>query len=135
MTSKYPDVVAAGQRNAQSDGPFVLDAEIVPVMPSHHPPNAFAANETLDKLVSQAHSEVNIATFQSLSTRKRKNVTETNASNNTVAVKIFLFDLLLLGDEILLQKTLSQRRSAMKVAFATERDVLAFASAVDVQSE
>ena len=57
--------------------------------------------------------KVDIAAFQSLSTRKRKNVTESNAS---VPVKIFLFDLLFFK-EPLIGRSLLQRRQLLQEHF------------------
>jgi len=118
MTYKYPDVVTAIGRCARSKRAFVVDAEIVAVM--------LAASSGAGEA-----GAAEIAVFQSLSTRKRKNVTEANAAAS-VAVKLFLFDLLLLEDEVLLGRPLSERRSAMREEFVEERDVLAFATAVDI---
>jgi len=128
MTYKYPDVVTALRRCATGSLPFVLDAEIVPIISRASGPTPSDVQESEVGNVKRGE----IATFQSLATRKRKNVTTANAAETSVAVKVFLFDLLLLGNEVLLRKPFSERRAAMRGQFAEECDVLAFAEVVDI---
>ena len=108
MTSKYPDVVAALQRSARSSRPFVADAEIVPLKAAAPPGAAAAAVDEAAAADSEAGAPgaPALGTFQSLSTRKRKGVTTGNAAAASVPVCLFLFDLLLLGDESLLARPL-----------------------------
>ncbi|CAJ1362598.1 unnamed protein product [Effrenium voratum] len=79
-----------------------------------------------------AESEkVDIAAFQSLATRKRKNVTAKNAA---VAVKLFLFDLLFL-EEPLIGLPFVQRRQKLRENFQALEDVVAFAEVEDLEAD
>jgi ATP-dependent DNA ligase len=73
-----------------------------------------------------------LGTFQSLATRKRRDVTEGNAGLLSTAVKIVLFDLMLLGEASLLPLPLSERRRQMRHAFQPQPGVLEFAQGVDM---
>lgn len=116
MTYKYPDVVSVVKRSQKTKAACVLDAEIVAVVPK-----AEAGQE--------AGSQVDIAAFQSLSTRKRKNVTE---QNTAVAVKVFLFDLLYF-QESLIALPFGKRREKLQQHFEKLEDLLAFAETEDLK--
>ena len=88
MSAKYPDVAAAVQRSAGSGRPFIVDAEIVPIVPSSQPePAVSAAAAKAGAGVGTASSTV-LGTFQTLSTRKRKYVTSENAAIGSTAVTL-----------------------------------------------
>lgn len=73
-----------------------------------------------------------LAAFQSLATRKRRDVTEANASLLSTPVKIVLFDLMFLGGASLLALPLNERRRRMRLAFQPQQGVLEFAQGVDI---
>ncbi|CAE7526372.1 lig1 [Symbiodinium pilosum] len=134
MTYKYPDVVKAILRSSRVQKPCVLDAEIVAVVPKDK--KADAANQGEEGGAEPERKDagkVEIAAFQSLSTRKRKNVTEANAATSSVAVKVFLFDLLFLGEEPLISHPFQQRRAKMRESFAEVEDMVAYAEAEDLE--
>ena len=147
MTSKYPDVCAAVGHSARSARAFIADAEIVPMkIPSKMAPpptdDAVNAADIADAAADagaapgagadQSGAGQALGTFQSLSTRKRKNVTEANAASSSVPVCLFLFDLLVLGEEVYIERTLSERRAALRDEFAPMASKVDFAASVDV---
>ena len=94
MTETYPDIVefinnfikeSAEKKNKQLNS-FILDCEMV------------AYDKKNDKILP----------FQQLTTRSRKNV---DLASITIHVCMFCFDILLLNDEILINKTLRERRN------------------------
>ena len=126
MTSKYPDVEAAVTRAcASATLPFIIDAEIVPI--AGPPPGPGADPGTA------GGEGPALATFQTLSTRKRKDVTEANAAAKGTAVQLILFDLLALGATSLISRPLRERRAALHRLFEPVRDAVAFVKNTDVR--
>ena len=111
MTFKYPDVVAAVRAAQRSDRAFVLDAEIVPVVsPAAAAGGSGALAAAAGAPAGAAEKpEVEVRAFNHLATRKRKDVTAANAAASSTAVQLVLFDLLVLGDAVLLEQPLRQR--------------------------
>ncbi|CAE6965609.1 adl1 [Symbiodinium natans] len=130
MTYKYPDVVKAVLRSSRMQVPCVLDAEIVAVVPKES--NTGEAESSKD-LEGKDSTKGSIEAFQSLATRKRKNVTEANAATASVAVKVFLFDLLFLGEEPLISLPFHHRREKLRQSFAEVEDLVAYAEAEDLE--
>ena len=181
MTSKYPDVVAAVGRSARSARAFIADAEIVPmqaVTASGAGPDevavAAAAAEAAaqgdhDDQGQQQQQQQQLGTFQSLSTRKRKNVTTANAASSSVQVRasparcpprllhtgphhqapppaalpsaapiapqvcLVLFDLLVLGEDVLLSHPFAERRAALHAEFACIEGHVSFAAVTEIR--
>eukprot|EP00439_Symbiodinium_sp_Y106_P066900 s1130_g10.t8 len=131
MTYKYPDVVKAVLKSSRTQAACVLDAEIVAVVPKENAEDGTGGEGK--ELESKDGNKVEIAAFQSLATRKRKNVTEANAATTSVAVKVFLFDLLFLAEEPLISLPFQQRRERLKESFAEVKDLVAYAEAEDLE--
>ena len=74
-----------------------------------------------------------LGTFQSLSTRKRKNVTTANAAASSVAVCVVLFDLLQRGDASLLNSDLRERQLALRDEFAPLPSLVSFATSIELR--
>ena len=117
MTETYPDIVefidnfikeSAEQKNKKVSS-FILDCEMV------------AYDKKNDKILP----------FQQLTTRSRKNV---DLSTITIHVCMFCFDILLLNDEILINKTLRERRKYLYETF-TESQYIQFAKHLDSGDE
>ncbi|KAK9478151.1 ATP-dependent DNA ligase [Lipomyces japonicus] len=107
MSEKYPDVVSSILRFVQpTTVSFVIDCEAV----------------AWDKDTNR------ILPFQVLSTRKRKDVQE---SDIKVRVCIFAFDILYLNGVSLLQKSLYERREMLREAFLRVENEFAFAQYMD----
>ena len=113
MTETYPDIVefinnfikeSAEKKNKQLNS-FILDCEMV------------AYDKKNDKILP----------FQQLTTRSRKNV---DLASITIHVCMFCFDILLLNDEILINKTLRERRNYLYNTF-TESQYIQFAKHLD----
>lgn len=101
MTEIYPDIVhyfSTFLSNSSSTFSCILDCEIVP----------------FDKNSNK------ILPFQALTTRSRKNV---NKDEISVHVCCFLFDILLLNDVCLMDKTLEERRTIIKENFVENDNV------------
>ncbi|CAE7604225.1 LIG6 [Symbiodinium sp. CCMP2592] len=130
MTYKYPDVVKAVLKSSRTQAACVLDAEIVAVVPKENTEEGTGEGKELER---KDGNKVEIAAFQSLATRKRKNVTEANAATTSVAVKVFLFDLLFLAEEPLISLPFQQRRERLKESFAEVEDLVAYAEAEDLE--
>ncbi|CAE7702361.1 LIG6 [Symbiodinium sp. CCMP2456] len=130
MTYKYPDVVKAVLKSSRTQAACVLDAEIVAVVPKENTEEGPGESKELER---KDGNKVEIAAFQSLATRKRKNVTEANAATTSVAVKVFLFDLLFLAEEPLISLPFQQRRARLKESFAEVEDLVAYAEAEDLE--
>ena len=113
MTETYPDVVEfinnfikeSAEKNNKQLNSFILDCEMV------------AYDKKNDKILP----------FQQLTTRSRKNV---DLATITIHVCMFCFDILLLNDEILINKTLRQRREYLYSTF-TESQYIQFAKHLD----
>ena len=117
MTETYPDIVefidkfikeSAEKKNKQLNS-FILDCEMV------------AYDKKNDKILP----------FQQLTTRSRKNV---DLATITIHVCMFCFDILLLNDEILINKTLKERRKYLYETF-TESQYIQFAKHLDSNDE
>lgn len=108
MTQKYPDVMA---KIAEIAGPgvrsYVLDCEVVAYVPA----------------------EKRILPFQVLSTRKRKDVTQ---SSIEVEVCLFAFDLLYLNGESLLEEPFRRRRQLLHDSFRDVPGEFHFAQSADL---
>ena len=117
MTETYPDVVEfidnfikeSAEKNNKKLNSFILDCEMV------------AYDKVKDKILP----------FQQLTTRSRKNV---DLSTITIHVCMFCFDILLLNDEILINKTLRERRKYLYETF-TESQFIQFAKHLDSGNE
>ena len=158
MTSKYPDVVAALRRSARSSGAFIVDAEIVPIQKVVATASANEVHGGGGETVAAAGADGGMAgveagvaataadlppedeastghlgTFQSLSTRKRKNVTTANAAASSVAVCVVLFDLLMRGDASLLHSDLRARQRALREEFAPLPSLVSFATSIELR--
>ena len=113
MTETYPDVVEfinnfikeSAEKNNKQLNSFILDCEMV------------AYDKKNDKILP----------FQQLTTRSRKNV---DLATITIHVCMFCFDILLLNDEILINKTLKERRKYLYSTF-TESQYIQFAKHLD----
>jgi DNA ligase-1 len=143
MTAKYPDVVEAIRQSVRTARPFVADAEIVPMQVPRLEAGEAATAATAEAGEAAAAPsgdvaapgvpvESHLGTFQSLSTRKRKNVTTANAAATSVPVRLVLFDLLMLGDESLLARPLSERRALLHAEFTPIPNAVSFAMATDL---
>ena len=147
MTTKYPDVCAAIGRSSRSGAPFIADGEIVPLKGAvAAPPAATAAADGVDvtsgggsetakhpaAAAEAQHQQQQLGTFQSLSTRKRKGVTEANAASSSVPVCLILFDLLQIGETCLLEAPLSERRRRMRDEFEPVGCEVSFAASVEL---
>ncbi|KZV63805.1 ATP-dependent DNA ligase, partial [Peniophora sp. CONT] len=96
MTDKYPDVVALFQHIIHQDeklNSFIIDAEIVAIDPK----------------------DGSTRSFQDLSNRARKAV---QLHEVQVFVAVYVFDLMYLNGEVLLQQPFRQRRTALHVQFS-----------------
>ena len=117
MTETYPDVVEfinnfikeSKEKNNKELNSFILDCEMV------------AYDKKNDKILP----------FQQLTTRSRKNV---DLASITIHVCMFCFDILLLNDEILINKTLRERRKYLYNTF-TESQYIQFAKHLDSGDE
>lgn len=101
MTEVYPDIVeyfSTFLSESKNTDSCILDCEIVP----------FDGNTN------------KILPFHLLTTRSRKNV---NKNNITVHVCCFLFDIIMLNNEILMNKTLEERREVLKANFIENEHV------------
>ena len=173
-------MVAAVKRSAHSSSAaFILDAEIVPIATLAAGAVAEARAETEEGAaggVAAADGAVasgsgaggggggagagggsSLLSFQTLSTRKRKHVTEANAASSSTAVKIVLFDMLYYADAAspaeaaiasdaadcrgggrslpdgpLLSYPFIERRARLRGTFETLPHVVEFAQSVDV---
>lgn len=113
MTETYPDVVEfinnfikeSAEKNNKQLNSFILDCEMV------------AYDKKNEKILP----------FQQLTTRSRKNV---DLATITIHVCMFCFDILLLNDEILINKTLKERRKYLYSTF-TESQYIQFAKHLD----
>ena len=113
MTETYPDIVEfinnfikeSEEKNNKTLNSFILDCEMV----------------AFDKKNNK------ILPFQQLTTRSRKNV---DLASITIHVCMFCFDILLLNDEILINKTLRERRKYLYENF-TESQYIQFAKHLD----
>ena len=106
MSAKYPDIVTSIPHFVKDAQSFVLDGE----------------------LVAWSSIEKKILPFQTLSTRKRKDVKEEDIK---VKVCYFAFDILYLNGESLLHKSLSERRSLLLNSFQEVEGEFIFAKAMD----
>ena len=88
MTEQYPDIVEFVQENFKNLDSFILDSEIVAV----------------------DIKKGRILPFQVLSTRRRKDVKQSEIS---VQVCLYMFDLLFLNGKSLLSETFLHRRTKM----------------------
>ena len=117
MTETYPDIVEfidkfiteSAEKNNKQLNSFILDCEMV------------AYDKKNDKILP----------FQQLTTRSRKNV---DLNTITIHVCMFCFDILLLNDEILINKTLRERRKYLYETF-TESQYIQFAKHLDSNDE
>ena len=117
MTETYPDIVEfidnfikdSAEKNNKKLNSFILDCEMV------------AYDKKNDKILP----------FQQLTTRSRKNV---DLATITIHVCMFCFDILLLNDEILINKTLRERRKYLYETF-TESQYIQFAKHLDSGDE
>ena len=117
MTETYPDIVEfinnfikeSSENNNKKLNSFILDCEMV------------AYDKKNDKILP----------FQQLTTRSRKNV---DLASITIHVCMFCFDILLLNDEILINKTLRERRKYLYETF-TESQYIQFAKHLDSGDE
>jgi DNA ligase-1 len=117
MTETYPDIVEfinnfikeSAEKNNKQLNSFILDCEMV------------AYDKKNDKILP----------FQQLTTRSRKNV---DLASITIHVCMFCFDILLLNDEILINKTLRERRKYLYETF-TESQYIQFAKHLDSGDE
>jgi len=106
-TTKYPDVINIIPQVISEDvKSFVMDCEVV----------------AYDRETKR------ILPFQVLSTRKRKDVDETQV---TVQVCLYAFDLLFLNGESLLKAPLSRRRTLLKDSFREVEGTFGFATHKD----
>ena len=117
MTETYPDIVEfinnfikeSAEKNNKKLNSFILDCEMV------------AYDKKNDKILP----------FQQLTTRSRKNV---DLASITIHVCMFCFDILLLNEEILINKTLKERRKYLYETF-TESQYIQFAKHLDSNDE
>ena len=117
MTETYPDIVEfinnfikeSAEKNNKQLNSFILDCEMV------------AYDKKNNKILP----------FQQLTTRSRKNV---DLASITIHVCMFCFDILLLNDEILINKTLRERRKYLYDTF-TESQYIQFAKHLDSGDE
>ena len=117
MTETYPDIVEfinnfikeSAEKNNKQLNSFILDCEMV------------AYDKKNNKILP----------FQQLTTRSRKNV---DLASITIHVCMFCFDILLLNDEILINKTLRERRKYLYDTF-TESQYIQFAKHLDSGEE
>ncbi|EGR33971.1 hypothetical protein IMG5_028790 [Ichthyophthirius multifiliis] len=111
MTETYPDIVKFVQdhiKKSPNINSFILDSEIV----------------AFDKQTNR------IKPFQILSTRGRVNV---KIEDINIRVCVFIFDLLYLNGQSLLQNTLQQRRDTVREYFVQEEGEFQFAEHIDSQ--
>eukprot|EP00451_Oxyrrhis_marina_P001508 CAMPEP_0204257848 /NCGR_PEP_ID=MMETSP0468-20130131/4674_1 /ASSEMBLY_ACC=CAM_ASM_000383 /TAXON_ID=2969 /ORGANISM="Oxyrrhis marina" /LENGTH=743 /DNA_ID=CAMNT_0051232013 /DNA_START=16 /DNA_END=2247 /DNA_ORIENTATION=+ len=111
LTEKYPDLITV-VRDHLMDGVdnCIIDAEVV----------AFDVKEK------------RILPFQQLTTRKKKDV---HASEVTVQVCLFPFDIMLLNGQALLSQPLRNRRDRLREALKEEEGKIMFAVRMDVTGE
>ena len=108
-TTKYPDIIeAVKEAKLASTSSFIIDSEAV----------------AFDRISKK------ILPFQVLSTRKRKDVDE---SDITVRVCIFAFDILYLNGSSLIRQSLRERRKLLQSSFTATEGVFLFAQGRDVQ--
>lgn len=109
-TSKYPDIIARISKCVTDDvKSFILDCESV----------------------AWCRETKRILPFQILSTRKRKDASETDIK---VQVCIFMFDLLYFNGEPLVRKSLSERRELLKTHFSEAEGEWVFATSLDAST-
>ena len=118
MTETYPDIVeyvnnfqkeSQEKNNEQSINSFIIDCEMV----------AFDTKNN------------KILPFQQLTTRSRKNV---DINTITIHVCMFVFDILYLNNEILINKTLRERREILYKTF-TENQYIQFAKNINSDNQ
>lgn len=106
-TNKYPDVIRKiPQATAPGVTSYIMDAEVVAWDMTHH----------------------KILPFQTLSTRKRKDVKEEDV---VVQVCIFGFDLLYLNGKSYMKSTFQERRALLRANFNEVEGVFGFAKSMD----
>ncbi|XP_043496122.1 DNA ligase 1 isoform X2 [Polistes fuscatus] len=106
-TSKYPDIIARFKNTRKENVTnCILDCESV----------------------AWDNENKQILPFQVLSTRKRKNANEADIK---VQVCVFMFDLLYLNDESLVQKPFQERRQLLKECFTEVEGEWTFATSLD----
>ncbi|KAI4485370.1 hypothetical protein M0804_006875 [Polistes exclamans] len=106
-TSKYPDIIARFKNTRKENVTnCILDCESV----------------------AWDNEKKQILPFQVLSTRKRKNANEADIK---VQVCVFMFDLLYLNDESLVQKPFQERRQLLKECFTEVEGEWTFATSLD----
>lgn len=110
MSQRYPDIVSIAPKFAsETTTSFILDCEAV------------AWDREQNKILP----------FQVLSTRKRKDVEE---GSITVRICLFVFDILYLNGESLLQKPLSERREHVKESFQLVEGEFAHAKSMNTNN-
>ncbi|CAI5758491.1 unnamed protein product [Candida verbasci] len=112
MSERYPDIITiiSNLHKTQEHKSMILDCEAV------------AWDKNLKRILP----------FQTLSTRKRKDV---NEKDITVHICLFVFDLLYYNEEPLLTKTLTERRQYMQKHIHPLEGQLQFATCRDSTSE
>ncbi|KAJ1473845.1 hypothetical protein T484DRAFT_1834680 [Baffinella frigidus] len=121
-TTKYPDVINIIPQVISEGESFVMDCEVVIsegaqsfVMDCEVVISEDVKSFVMDcEVVAYDRETKRILPFQVLSTRKRKDVDETQV---TVQVCLYAFDLLFLNGESLLKAPLSRRRTLLKDSF------------------
>ncbi|XP_065200809.1 DNA ligase 1 isoform X2 [Planococcus citri] len=109
-TSKYPDIISNIKLTVKSDvKSFILDTEAV----------------------AWDRDQKKIMPFQVLSTRKRKDADENEIK---VSVCVFMFDLLYLNGESLVQKPLIERRQLLKNHFVEVEGKFVYVIALDTNT-
>lgn len=112
MSQRYPDILTLASKmgtNTAKHSSFILDCEAV----------------AWDRV------EKKILPFQILSTRKRKDVEEDSIK---VRICLFVFDILYLNGELLLQKPLKDRRQILKDHFGQIEGEFAFAKSMSSEN-
>lgn len=110
MTETYPDIIEFVKKNTNKEiKNFVMDSEIV------------AVDTRTNKILP----------FQQLTSRSRKNVDKNEIEIN---VCLYMFDLLYLNDQSLLQEPLTKRRQLIRENFTEVENKLIFASHLDSEN-
>lgn len=110
MSQRYPDIVSIAPRFAnESVSSFVIDCEAV----------------------AWDREQGKILPFQVLSTRKRKDVEEDKI---TVRICLFVFDILYINGQSLLQKSLQERRDILRQNFQSVEGEFAYAKSMDTDN-